>query len=212
VTTSTPQSWKVTLDAPVTLLLVAAAAVLVLVPGSTALLRLDPIGPTALFNPRWYLGVVGHVLAHQNFAHFIGNASLFLLLAPGLERRFGALGFAILLGLLAAVTGVSASVVLFFTQKSLVGASGVVFALIFLHAMVEGRGREVPLTAILLGVLWGSKELLGLFDASNVSNSAHLNGALWGFLFGLAGRKRSPEDPPGSSGGSGLTRPSAGLG
>lgn len=83
MTTSTPQSWKVTLDAPVTLLLVAAAAVLVLVPGSTALLRLDPMGPTAFFNPRWYLGVVGHVLAHQNFAHFIGNASLFLLLAPG---------------------------------------------------------------------------------------------------------------------------------
>lgn len=169
------------------------------------------MGPTAFFNPRWYLGVVGHVLAHQNFAHFIGNASLFLLLA-GAGARFGALGFAILLGLLAAVTGVSASVVLFFTQKSLVGASGVVFALIFLHAMVEGRGREVPLTATLLGVLWGSKELLGLFDASNVSNSAHLDGALWGFLFGLAGRKRSPDDPPGSSGVLGLTRPSAGLG
>lgn len=196
-----------TLDAPVTLLFVAAAAAATLIPGAAALLRLDPMSPVAFFNPRWYLGVVGHVFAHQNVAHFIGNASLLLLLAPSLERRFGTFGFTVLLCALIGATGLSASAVLFFTQKSLIGASGVVFALIFLHAMVDGRGKEIPLTAILLGVLWGSKELLGLFDASTVANSAHLNGAFWGFFFGLGSRKPpgGATTPPTEAPGSGMT-------
>jgi len=183
----TQDRFHLTFDAPVTLLLVMAAVVATLLPGAAQLLRLDPIGPVALLNPRWYLGVVGHVFAHQGLAHLIGNASMLLLLAPGLEKRLGGRRFCVIVGALIVLTGLSASVVLMFTQRSLVGASGLVFALIFLHSLAGSRHKEIPLTTILLGLLWGSKELLGLFDASQVANSAHLNGAFWGILLGAFG-------------------------
>jgi rhomboid protease GluP len=182
---ATSDRLHVSLDAPVTLLWVGGAAAATLLPDASTLLRLDPIGPVALMNPRWYLGLLGHVFAHANIGHLIGNASLLLLLAPGLEKRMGSGRFAGLMAMLTLLTGLSASGILFFTRDSLIGASGLVFALIFLHSMAGSRHREIPVTTLLLAVLWGSKEILGLFDGSHVSNSAHLNGAFWGLVFGL---------------------------
>jgi len=139
-----PDRFHLTFDAPVTLLLVMAAVVATLLPGAANLLRLDPIGPVALLNPRWYLGVVGHVFAHQGLAHLIGNASMLLLLAPGLEKRLGGRRFCVIVGALIVLTGLSASVVLMFTQRSLIGASGLVFALIFLHSLSGSRPHHDP--------------------------------------------------------------------
>jgi len=177
--------FRIRFDSPVTLAFVTAALFATLTPGASALLRLDPIGPVNAVNPRWYLGLVGHALSHQNLAHLVGNGAMLLLLGPGLERLLGSGRFCAMLAALTVLTGLSASIVLVFTQRSLIGASGLVFALIFVHSLRGAKRNEIPISTVLLALLWGSKELVGLFDRSQVSNSAHLNGAFWGLLFGM---------------------------
>lgn len=177
--------FRLRLDAPVTLAFAGLALLATLTPGANALLRLDPLSVTALLNPRWYLGLVGHVFAHQNLVHLAGNLAMLLLLGPGLERQLGSRRFLVILAALIVVTGASASLLLAFTQRSLVGASGLVFALIMIHSLHGTRQREIPVSALLLALLWGAQELVGLFDHTQIANSAHLNGALWGFLFGV---------------------------
>ena len=173
-----------------TLLFVGAALIATLTPGAAALLRLDPFALIQLVNPRWYLGVLGHVFVHQNIAHFVGNVAMLLLLGPSLERAMGSDRFAAMLGVLIVLTGLSASFILMFTQRSLIGASGLVFALIFMNSLRGAKKYEIPVSVILLAALWGAKEVVGLFDQSRIANSAHLNGALWGFLAGMSGFTR----------------------
>lgn len=177
--------FRIRLDSPVTLGCAGLALAATLIPDASLLLRLDPMSIAHFFRPRWYLGLIGHVFAHANLAHLVGNIAMLLLLGPGLERALGGKRYVLFLGCLALLTGLSASIILVFTQKSLIGASGLIFALIFVHSLRDAKRHEVPLTVVLLAVLWGTKELLGLFDSSHVANSAHLNGALWGFLFGM---------------------------
>ena len=177
-----------------TYLFVVLAFLATITPGATNLLRLEAIGPINCLNPRWYLGVVGHVFAHQGLIHWAGNMALFLLLAPAIERKLGALRFLFTLLGLTLLTGLSEALVLTFTRTAVIGASGLVFAFILLTTFTESRKGEIPLSSLAVAMLWGTKELGGLFTPDTVANSAHLAGALWGFIWGW--KFLPKEEPP----------------
>ena len=136
-----------------------------------------------------YLRLVLHVLGHANFAHYAGNMSLLLVLGPLVEKQYGAGRYLIMIVITALVTGL-AHIVLSPGTAAL-GASGVVFMLILLAAMAGRSGGKVPLTLIVVAVIYLGGELAGgLFGQDNVSQLAHIAGGVCGIVFGMIWKGR----------------------
>jgi len=58
-------------------------------------------------------------------------------------------------------------------RDALIGASGTVFCLIMLTAMLAGRSGTIPLTMLLVAALYLGRELAGLFANDGISQTAH---------------------------------------
>ena len=135
-------------------------------------------------DPLTYVRFVGHIFGHADWEHFIGNITLLLVVGPMLEEKYGSLSIFIVILITAVVTGVVYFV--FFPNVQLLGASGVVFAFILLSSMTSIREGSIPLTFILVAVIYiGGQIYDGIFVNDNVSNLTHIIGGLVGSCFGF---------------------------
>ena len=135
-------------------------------------------------DPLTYVRFVGHIFGHADWEHFIGNITLLLVVGPMLEEKYGSLSIFIVILITAVVTGVVNFV--FFPNVQLLGASGVVFAFILLSSMTSIREGSIPLTFILVAVIYiGGQIYDGIFVNDNVSNLTHIIGGLVGSFFGF---------------------------
>lgn len=146
---------------------------------------------TDLFTyPRFFL----HVLGHADYSHYISNMLLLLVVGPMIEEKYGSLR---LLGFMA-ITAFATGMVQFllFPGSALLGASGIVFMLIMLSSLAGMRDGAVPLTLILVTILYLGGELLaGLSQSDNISQLTHIvggvSGTLLGFIAAPGHKKRS---------------------
>jgi uncharacterized membrane protein YdcZ (DUF606 family) len=65
------------------------------------------------------------------------------------------------------------------------GASGVVFMMILLASFTNFSEGEIPLTFILILILYIGREVFNSFRQDNISEFAHIIGGLCGSLFGF---------------------------
>ena len=80
---------------------------------------------------------------------------------------------------------------IFFWNVSLCGASGVVFAFIVLASFTGFREGEIPLTFILVAIIFvGQQVLEGITVSDNISNMAHIVGGFVGAVIGYQLNKR----------------------
>ena len=133
-----------------------------------------------------YFRLVSHVLGHEGWGHLAGNVMLILLLGPLLEEKYGSWPLLEMIAITAAVTGV---VNVLLSDHGLLGASGVAFMMIVLSSLASLRGGEVPLTFVLVVVLFIGAELLAGFRDDAVSQLAHIVGGACGAAFGFLHRK-----------------------
>ena len=139
---------------------------------------------SSMTDPLTYVRFVGHIFGHADWEHFIGNITLLLVVGPMLEEKYGSLSIFIVILITAGVTGVVNFV--FFPNVQLLGASGVVFAFILLSSMTSIREGSIPLTFILVAVIYiGGQIYDGIFVNDNVSNLTHIIGGLVGSCFGF---------------------------
>jgi membrane associated rhomboid family serine protease len=183
---------KVTYNAPVTLTF-ALISTLVLVldqlTGSALTSRFFSIGGSMNWsNPIDYLRLFTHVIGHANWTHLLSNFAFILLLGPILEEKYGSTSFLVMILITALVTGLL-NVLLFST--GLLGASGVVFMTILLVSFTNFRKGEVPLTFILVVLLYLAREIIAAFQDDNISQFAHIAGGFCGSLFGFFRPRRS---------------------
>lgn len=135
-----------------------------------------------------YLRLFTHVLGHADFAHLAANMTMFLVLSPLVEQHFGAKRYVLLIAITALVTGLLHLLLSPATMG--LGASGVVFMLIMLSAASGSRKGKMPLSLLLVAILFLGQELAGLIAQNdNVSQLAHIAGGLCGMAFGLIFRK-----------------------
>jgi membrane associated rhomboid family serine protease len=135
-----------------------------------------------LTDPLGYLRLFGHVLGHVDWEHYMGNMMLFLLLGPMVEEKYGSKPLAVMLVLTALITGL---VHILCSNTVLLGASGLVFMLIVLSSMVRFQNGRVPLTMILVVVLYLGQEVYdGIMIADGVSQLTHVLGGVCGGVFG----------------------------
>jgi membrane associated rhomboid family serine protease len=143
-----------------------------------------------LTDPLTWVRFFGHVLGHAGWQHFIGNIMLILVIGPLLEEKYGSGEVLFVILITAFVTGLLNFAL--FPQVQLLGASGVAFALILLSSFVSVKEGEIPLTFLLVAVIYiGGEVINGIFIRDSVSNLSHIAGGAVGAVLGvgLCGRK-----------------------
>lgn len=129
-----------------------------------------------------YVRLFTHVLGHSGFPHLFGNLFMILLLGPILEEKYGGKRFILLILLTAGITGIL-NVLLF--PRGLMGASGIVFMIIILSSIVNVKENAIPLTFLLVFVLFIGGEILKIHEEDNISQAAHIIGGICGAFAGF---------------------------
>lgn len=183
-------------NAPVilTFTLISAAALLLgyLTNGWTSMYVFS-VYRSRLLDPMQYVRLVTHIFGHANYAHYIGNFTIILLIGPMLEEKYGSQDILEMIAVTAVVTGIVQ--VIFFPHTALLGASGIAFMLILLSSFANYRKGKIPVTLILVALIFLSGEIIdGLTKSDNISHLAHIIGGLCGTLFGWAITKEKPAE------------------
>lgn len=138
---------------------------------------------SSLKDPLTYVRFFTHVIGHANWTHLIGNMMYILLLGPLLEERYGGKKILLVILLTALATGVVTYIL--FPGVALCGASGICFAFILMASFTGFRNGQIPVTFILVAILYLGQEIYqGIFVSDNISNTAHLIGGLIGSVIG----------------------------
>ena len=134
--------------------------------------------------PRFFL----HVLGHSSFAHYAGNITLMLVLGPTLEERYGSRTILKSMVITAFISGFLQYVC--FPGVALLGASGIVFMMILMASLGGMRSGGIPLTLILVFVIYVGQEIVSAFTAvDNISHLTHIIGGICGAVIGVGLRK-----------------------
>ena len=143
---------------------------------------------SSLLSPFTYIRFFGHVIGHAGWEHFFGNITLILVVGPLLEEKYGSSNILFVILTTAFATGLVHF--MFFPGIRLLGASGVVFALILLSSFTCMKEGEIPLTFILVAIIYiGQQVYDGLFIQDNVSNLTHILGGIVGAALGYVMNK-----------------------
>ena len=141
-----------------------AALLLGILTGGRSNMLIFSVYRSSLLNPLTYIRLIGHVFGHAGIDHLMGNIMLILIVGPLLEEKYGSLNIAFVILVTALVTGIANCI--FFPGTALLGASGVVFAFILLSSLTQMQDGSIPLTFILVVVLYiGQQVYQGLFSA-----------------------------------------------
>lgn len=160
------------------------ALVLDFVTNKTTTNLLFSVYHSSLVDPLTYVRFIGHIFGHADFQHFLGNITMLLVVGPLLEEKYGSANILFVILATALVTGVVNFI--FFPHVQLLGASGVVFAFILLSSFVSFRDGTIPVTFILVAVIYiGGQIYDGLFVQDNVSNLTHILGGGVGSVLGF---------------------------
>jgi len=141
-------------------------------------------------NPFAYIRIFTHVLGHSGLEHYFGNMMMILLLGPIVEARYGSKQLLLFIVITALVTGV-ANIILF-PYAALLGASGIVFMLIILCSLVNYDSGRIPITFILVVVIYLGREIFYSFTVEDdVSRITHVVGGICGAGLGFYINKRN---------------------
>ncbi len=145
-------------------------------------------------DPLTYVRLLGHVLGHVSLEHYIGNITLMLVLGPMLEEKYGSRNLLCAIVFTALVSGLIHCLVS--PGTALLGASGIVFMCIMLSSLAGMKSGTIPLTMILVAVLYIGGEILnGILQQDSISQLTHVVGGLCGTGIGFfLGRKRLERD------------------
>lgn len=132
-------------------------------------------------DPFDWLAILLHPLGHASWEHLLGNLSIILLVGPMLEEKHGSRAMVLMIVITALVTGL---LNVFFFSSALMGSSGVAFMMILLSSFVNRGAGDIPLSFILVALLFLGREIAG-DGAVGVSHFAHLVGGMMGALFGF---------------------------
>ncbi|MCM1314279.1 MAG: rhomboid family intramembrane serine protease [Prevotella sp.] len=143
---------------------------------------------SSMLSPLTYIRFFGHVFGHASWEHFMGNMTYILLLGPLLEEKYGRTDIIMIIAVTALVTGIINFI--FFPHVQLLGASGVVFAFILLSSFTGFQNGKIPLTFILVAVIYIGQQIYdGIFTNNNISELTHIIGGLIGSAFGFVENK-----------------------
>ena len=146
---------------------------------------------SSMADPLFYVRLFGHVLGHAGYGHFISNIMLLLVVGPPLEEKYGSRRLLACIAITALVSGLVQFIL--FPGSALLGASGIVFMMIVLSSLAGMREGAIPLTLILVVILYLGGEVVDAVAAQDsVSQLTHIVGGLCGAALGFAMSRSQP--------------------
>jgi membrane associated rhomboid family serine protease len=133
-------------------------------------------------NPNFYIRLVSYIAGHGNWSHLVGNLVIILLVGPLLEEKYGS-GKLLEMILITAIT--TALLNAFFFSNSLIGGSGIAFMLILLGSFSNIKSGQIPLTFIIIAVLFIGSEVISTIKIDRISQFSHLAGGFIGAGYGF---------------------------
>ena len=184
------KKFNIYLNAPLTMAFVSICIIALgldyLTNGKSTIMVFSTYGSSWL-NPMTYVRLLCHVFGHGGVNHLVSNMLYILLLGPILEEKYHD-KLMIVIAMTAVITGVVHNLIQ--PHVLLLGASGVVFAFILL-ASVTGKEQGIPITLILVAILWlGQEFYTGFTSADNISQLTHIIGGISGAIMGMFFKKR----------------------
>ncbi|MGE4277264.1 MAG: rhomboid family intramembrane serine protease [Lawsonibacter sp.] len=151
--------------------------------------RLFCVYRAPLTDPLTYVRMITHVLGHAGYAHYMGNMMLLLVVGPPLEEKYGSRKLLFCILVTALVSGLVQF--FFFPGSALLGASGIVFMMIVLSSLAGMKERAIPLTLILVVILYlGGEAVDAATVQDSVSHLTHIVGGLCGAALGFGMSRR----------------------
>lgn len=136
-----------------------------------------------------YVRMFGHVLGHSGWQHFFNNVLYLLIVGPAVEEKYGSKNLLIAMIVTAFVSGAAHLVLA--PGSALLGASGIVFMLIFLASLSGMKKGCIPLTLILVTIFYLGQELYdAIFLNDGISHLTHIIGGVCGTVLGFLMRKK----------------------
>ncbi len=139
-----------------------------------------------------YITMFTYVIGHANSNHLMGNLTFILLLGPVLEEKYGSSKILFMMIFTALITAII-QVLLF--DNSVLGASGIVFMMIVLVSFTNVKRGRIPITFILILILFIGKEIINGFETNSISEFGHIMGGFIGSLFGFTLMKDAKAKP-----------------
>ncbi|MDC7124480.1 MAG: rhomboid family intramembrane serine protease [Spirochaetales bacterium] len=179
---------RIKYNAPLTLTFALTASALILIDqitGSHFIPTYFMVPGKGMFNTYdWvdWMTLFTHCLGHSSWEHLLGNMTLMLLIGPILEEKYGSLTLFFMIFITAVVTGLLNA---FLFSTALLGASGIVFMMILLISFTNTKNGEIPLSFILILILYLSVEIINAMRYDDISQFAHIIGGIFGSLFGF---------------------------
>ncbi len=132
-----------------------------------------------------YPRAVLHVLGNTSLTTCTGNIIVMLVVGPAAEERFGSakVFFAVLL------TAIAGALIMWFLfpESTIMGASGVLFCMMLLTSFASMRGGAIPITLILVIILYlGSEILQAVTGTAGLQELTHIAGGVVGLVLGFA--------------------------
>ena len=186
------QKLKISFNSPAILvfaLICVAVQVVNVLTGGASNRLLFSVYRAPLSDPLTWVRMVCHVFGHADWNHLLNNMMYILILGPMLEEKYGTKNLVFVMLATAVATAVVNMV--FFPNVALLGASGIVFAMVLLSSITSTDGKTIPVTFILVAILYiGQQVYEGIFVADNVSQLGHIVGGLVGSALGFAMNRR----------------------
>ncbi len=179
---SESKSWKITYNAKFTLSFGLIASVFLLLNMLTNGLVNNSFSLLSKFSFYGIHRTVTYIFCHADFQHLMSNLLYLLILGPMLEEKYGA-KLLLIMTFFTAVFSALINTLLFPT--GIIGASGIVFMFIVLSSIVNMKEREIPLTFLLVVLIYLGGEIVRSFDEDSISQFVHVMGGLCGGLMGF---------------------------
>ena len=174
---------KIKYNAPVVLTYALIALACIALPVSNTIgMPFSSPARLAFTSPEFYFRLFSYVFAHAGWTHLMGNLMIILLVGPLLEEKYRSWKLFEMMAVTAAATGML-NAGLFHT--SLVGGSGLAFMMILLSSFSNFRAREIPLTFILVAVIFIGAEVVSILKIDRISQFSHLAGGFIGAAYGF---------------------------
>ena len=151
-------------------------------------------------DPMTWVRLWGHALGHAGWDHLLGNVAVILLVGPMLEEKYGSRRLFLMMSFTALITGL---MVTMFFREALLGGSGVAFMMILLGSFSNGKTGHIPLTFVLVALIYLGREVFAAFHDDQISQMAHVIGGVVGSLLGFTHHQKK-----GDRGTFGPSRPS----
>ena len=145
---------------------------------------------SALTDYLTYPRAVLHILGNTSLTECTANIIILLVVGPAAEERFGSAK--VLFAVLA--TAIAAALIMWFLfpTSAIMGASGVLFMMMVLASFASMRGGAIPITLILVLILFlGSEVLQAVTGDAGLQELTHIAGGVVGMVLGFAFSRRS---------------------